>query len=380
MSGSEVAIVGGGVIGLSIAYALARRGVRSTVLDAGDPGRAASWAGAGILSPPPERPTTHPSAALRGLSAKLHAEWAESLREETGIDNGYRVSGGVDIAWTEAEARDLLSSAGRWRDEGIAFENLAEVDIRRVEPALNPEIRTAYFLPDRAQIRNPRHLRALADAIAKRGSNIRANSAAIGFDASGGRIDAVLTESDRIACDSVVIAAGPWSGRLLQGLGIAVKTPPIKGEIVLFRADRPIVSRIVEHGKDYLVPRDDGRILAGASEEDAGFDLRSTPEAIRRLIDVAIRLCPALKTVPIERTWAGLRPGSLDTRPYLGAAPGFENLFVASGHRRAGLQLSTGSAEVIADLILGDAPQFDLGPFRVGREPATVEEEEAFRS
>ena len=181
---------------------------------------------------------------------------------------------------------------------------------------------------------------------------------------------AVVTENGEIPCDSVVVAAGPWSGRLLEGLGIAVKTPPIKGEIVLFRADRPIVSRIVEHGKDYLVPRDDGRILAGASEEDAGFDTRSTPEAIQRLIDVAIRLCPALETVEIERTWAGLRPGSLDTRPYLGPAPGFDNLFVASGHRRAGLQLSTGSAEVIADLMLGEVPSIDLSPFRLDREPA----------
>ena len=159
MNTADVVIVGGGVIGLSIAYALAREGVRCAVLDQGELGRAASWAGAGIIAPAPEREPKSPSAALRYLSARLHEEWAKSLRAQTGIDNGYRRSGGVDVAWDENEDHDLRALAGQWRNEGIAFERIEPADFSRVEPELNPDIRVAYFIPDRAQIRNPWHLR-----------------------------------------------------------------------------------------------------------------------------------------------------------------------------------------------------------------------------
>jgi glycine oxidase len=152
---------------------------------------------------------------------------------------------------------------------------------------------------------------------------------------------------------------------------LRVATPPVKGQIVLLRGARPLLSRIVEHGKNYLVPRDDGRVLVGATEEDAGFDTRATPVAVRDLIDEALRLCPALAGAELERAWAGLRPGSLDARPYLGAAPGFRNLFVATGHKRAGLQLSPGTAEVIADLVQDRPPRIDLAPFRLDRPPGT---------
>ncbi len=130
-----------------------------------------------------------------------------------------------------------------------------------------------------------------------------------------------------------------------------------------------MLRRIVEHGNNYLVPRDDGRILVGATEEDAGFDTRTTSEAVRDLIDEAIALCPVLAGAEVERAWAGLRPGSLDTRPYIGPAPGLGNLIVATGHKRAGLQLSPATAEVVADLVLGRPPRIDLVRLR-RRSPA----------
>jgi glycine oxidase len=155
----------------------------------------------------------------------------------------------------------------------------------------------------------------------------------------------------------------------MEGLGVRMATPPLKGQIVLLRSAKPLIRRIVEHGKNYLVPRDDGRILVGATEEDVGFDTRTTSEAMRDLLAEAHRLCPILVNAEVERSWAGLRPGSIDSRPYLGFAPGFENLIVATGHKRAGLQLAPATAEVIVDLILGRPPRVDLKSYRVDREP-----------
>jgi glycine oxidase len=380
MSRSEIIIVGGGVIGLSVAYALAREGIAAMVLDRGELGRAASWAGAGIIAPASNRETNPPWVELRSLSARTYPEWSESLREETGLDNGYRRSGGVDVAGNEEEARALDESVACWRAEAIAFERLGPSEFARVEPMLNPELHSAYFLPDRAQIRNPRHLRALALALEQRGARLRPGVAAVGFESKGRRVTAVQTPEGRVPCEAVVVAAGPWTAALLDPLGIRIRTPPIKGQIVLLRCDPPRLRRIVEHGKNYLVPRDDGRVLAGATEEDAGFDTRPTPVAIRDLIDEALRLCPILAEAEVERAWAGLRPGSLDTRPYLGRAPAFDNLIVASGHKRAGLQLAPGTALVVADMLLNRPPRIDVDPFRLDRKPSAAEGAEAFRS
>jgi glycine oxidase len=376
---SDVVIVGGGVIGLSVAYALSNEGATSTVLDAGEIGRAASWAGAGMIPPFTRRLNHGPMIALRSAGAVLYREWSAALREETGIDNGYRVTGGVDVAATALDESDLRTAAGRWRVEGIAFERLSPEDFPRVEPALNPSLLGGYFLPDRAQIRNPRHLKALKAALEIRGVTLRPQTPLLGFERDGDRVVGLRVESGSIPCGQVVMAAGTWSGGLLEGLGARVPTAPLRGQIVMLRGDRPRLGRIIEHGKNYLVPRDDGRILIGASEEDRGFDTRPTPEVARALIDEAVSLCPVLAEAEVERTWAGLRPGSVDTRPYIGRLPGWSNVVIATGHKRAGLQLAPSTAEVVADLILGRPPRIDLGPFAPGR-PAGPPDDPAFRS
>ena len=377
----DVVVAGGGIIGLSIAFALTRAGLSVAVLDRREPGREASWAGAGMLPPQsdPDRTPSHPTLALRAWSARLYPEWSAILREETGIDNGYRRSGGVDVARTETDERDLKTTAGRWRVEGIAFERLAPADFARVEPALAADLRAVYFLPDRAQIRNPRHLQALAEAVRLRGGVVLPHRGVEGFTTQGDRVTGVRTTEGEIQADTVVVAAGAWSGELLKGLGVAAPTPPVKGQIVLVDCGRPVLRRIVEHGKHYLVPRDDGRVLLGATEEEAGFDVLPTADAFRGLLDVAGSLCPVLAGARVEAVWSGLRPGSLDSRPYIGPAPGFRNLVVAAGHRRAGLQLSPATAELVADLVLGRPPRLDLAYFRVGRSPAPPSED-VFRS
>ncbi len=368
MRSADVVVIGGGVIGLSIAYCLSREGVTVTVLDRDGLGRGASWAGAGMIPPHVERLKTNPTIELRSWSAVLYPEWSQALLAETGIDNGYRKTGGVDVGLDLSEDNELKTSAGRWRNEKIVYERLEPRDFGRVEPALNPELRVAYYLPDRAQIRNPRHLKALIEALRGREVDLRPGSAVLGFESISGRVTGVKLESETLACGQVIVSAGAWTSGLLAGLGVEVPTPPLKGQIVLLRSDRPLIRRIVEHGKNYLVPRDDGRVLVGATEEDAGFDNRTTAEAVRDLLAEAHKICPILATAGIERSWAGLRPGSIDSKPYLGFAPGFANLIVATGHKRAGLQLAPASAEVITDLALGRPSRVDLSPYRLDRE------------
>jgi glycine oxidase len=342
-------------------------------------GRAASWAGAGLIPPFRQRTTGGPMTELRSWGAVLYRDWSAALLEETGIDNGFRLSGGVDVAANIGDEAELRTAAGRWRVEGIAFEPIEPADFARIEPALNPELSRAYYLPDRAQIRNPRHLKALEAALVGRGVALVSNNPVVGFVRRRDRVESIQTESQMVGCGQVVMAAGAWSGGLLDGLGLRIPTPPLKGQLALFRSERPLLRRIVEHGKNYLVPRDDGRVLVGASEEDVGFDTRATPRPIRDLIDEALFLCPILAEAEVERTWAGLRPGSIDTRPYIGRAPGFANLIVATGHKRAGLQLAPSTAEVVADMVLGRPPRIDLAAFAPDR-PVGPSEDPAHRS
>ncbi len=367
MKSTDLVVIGGGVIGLSIAYSLAKRGIRATVLDRQGMGRGASWAGAGMLPPFLCRNPISPMVELRSWSAVLYREWSAELRERTGQDNGYRVCGSIEIALEPAEVQEIKTAAGRWRVEGIRYERLAAQDLQNLEPALNPSCLHAFLVPDRAQIRNPWHLRALEAANRSLGVEIIPDLLVHRLNVQGRRVISIETENGRLSCGQVVVAAGAWSGGLLKELRIELPTPPLKGQMVLFQHDHAVVRRIIERGKMYLVPRMDGRILMGATEEDAGFDTRTTQEGQQSLIGQALTICPALAQAKVEQSWAGLRPGSLDTRPYLGLISEYDNLWVATGHKRAGLQLAPASAEVIANLIIGHDPGMDLTAFSPGR-------------
>jgi len=298
---ADVVIVGGGVVGLSVAYALARDGIASTVLDRGEMGRAASWAGAGILPPPSGRSEVSPEAGFRTLSARMHADWAEALLEETGLDNGYRPCGGLDLAFDHLELAELAESAAIWDSEGVAYEWLDLEDLRRLEPAISDRIQASAFLPGRAQIRNPWHLRALAVACERRGVLQKPGCPAIGFRCNGGSISAVETTEGVIACGAVVACAGPWTEGLLVQLAERLPTPPVRGQIALLKLERPGFRRVIERGPRYLVPRDDGRVLVGSTEEDAGFDARTTTEGIHGLLRQDADLDEVLEDAPARR-------------------------------------------------------------------------------
>jgi len=367
----DVLILGGGVIGLSLAYELARGGARVRVVDRGLPGQEASWAGAGILPPAIQRPNDHPYQQLTGLSHTLHRQWSEQLREETGVDNGYRRSGGLYVARTREETEALREVANDFRDRGIEVEEVSPGSLGDMEPALAaaaPAIATALLLPDECQLRNPRHLKALLLACASRGVTVEAGVEVEQCHLRGGRIDSLAANGGVLRAKRYCVAAGAWTRILLARLGLALAIKPIRGQIVLLAAPRPVLQRIVNEGSRYLVPRPDGRLLIGSTEEDAGFEKRNTAAAVGGLIEFAASLAPVLASASVERVWSGLRPATRDGLPYLGSVPGIDNLFVAAGHFRGGLHLSTGTAVVMACLLRDEAPPIDLAPFRLDRD------------
>jgi glycine oxidase len=364
----DLLIVGGGVVGLSLAYETAAAGLSVRVIDRAEPGREASWAGAGILPPGGDAPTNDPVLQLLRLSNRLHAEWSERLLDETGVDNGFRRSGGLYLARDSATNDDLQQTAREWRALGVTVQALGTADLAEIEPALEPRnMLSCYWLRDEAQLRNPRHLKALLAGCARRGVEISPGVAAEAFRCDGGRVTAVETTGGGVSAGQVCITNGPWAKTLLARLGVTVAIKPIRGQMVLLNSPKPGLRRIVNDGPRYLVPRGDGRVLVGSTEEDAGFDKRTTAEGVSGLLDFALELSPELKSAQVEQTWAGLRPATLDGLPYLGRMPGLDNAFVAAGHFRSGLQLSPGTAVLMSQLIQDLPPEVDLSPFSVER-------------
>jgi glycine oxidase len=350
----DVLVLGGGVVGLTTAWFLAR-------------------AGAGIVPPGDVAHARTPYDQLRAHSASMFPALSQTLREQTGIDNGYFVCGGLELPG------DSPPDTATWRDEGVAFEYLQPDALHRLEPRLAADVDAAWFLPAMAQLRNPRHLQALEAVCVRLGVTLCPHRPARGWQRHGSRVTAVETDAGRLEADQVLIAAGAWTDELMRPLGWTPGVRPVRGQIVLLDTGIPGVRPVVLEGKRYLVPRADGRVLIGATEEEAGFDARPTADGVAELLAFAARVAPALRDAPLERCWAGLRPASLDGLPYLGRVPGFDNLFVAAGHFRSGLQLSPATGLVMKELLLGETPTIALDDFRPDRPPAAPHQT-AFRS
>jgi glycine oxidase len=370
----DVLIIGGGVIGLTTAYFLAREGVRVEIVDKDDFGQEASWAGAGILPPGNPALARTPIDQLRAHSAALFPTLSADLRERTGIDNGYLRCGGLEFVGESDEA-----DANEWRGEGITFEPLESKDLRLMEPALAAELGTAYHLPEMAQLRNPRHLKALLGGCQALGVQLRAGCPVQGFEIQGQRVTAVKTDRSQLAAGRFLLATGAWTDPLLEPIGWRPGIHPVRGQIALLNTGVSLFRRILLWGARYLVPRPDGRVLIGSTEEDAGFEKRTTAGAIGELLTLGGQLVPRLAEAHLERCWAGLRPGSPDGLPFLGPVLGMENLFIAAGHFRAGIQLSPATGLVMKEMLLGQPRTVPLESFRLDRAQRSPHQA-AFRS
>lgn len=355
----DILLIGGGVTGLTTALKLADRGVSVTLIDRQSAGREASWAGAGMLPPGNLSFAVTPEARLRAYSHSLWNDFAADLLERTGIDSGYHICGAVEVFATGDES-DSREQFRKWSEEKIRFQLLARADAERLVADLNPQFDSVAFLPDFGQIRNPRHMQALQAACRQRGVEIIEHSEFVNLVVDHDRVAEVRLSNRTLQFDRVCITAGAWSTSILKPLGFRIPIKPIRGQIVQLQLPAQPFRCVIESGRRYLVPRRDGLILVGSTEEDVGFVKQNTTEGVASLLDFARAMVPALAQAEVVRSWAGLRPGSPDELPLLGAVPGFSNLFVGAGHFRSGLQMSPASGTILADLMLGLKPVISL--------------------
>jgi glycine oxidase len=303
----------------------------------------------------------------------LHPGWSERLQAETGVDVGFQRCGGVYLAYDRGEAAALAGMAFEAEAAGVPVESWSNDEIVRREPALQELLArekplTAKFFPGECQIRNPRFVRALRLACEHVGVNVRPNVRVARWETESRRLVAVTSaQGERIAAEAFVAAAGAWTQQLLASLGAAPEIFPIRGQMLLYESPEPRLRSVLNVGSRYFVPRADGLVLVGATEEEVGFQKANTAEGIAELRRFAERTLPSLTGREPLKVWAGLRPATFDGLPYLGRVPGLENLFVAAGHFRAGLTLAPGTAVVLADELCGQTPAVELQPFRIGR-------------
>jgi glycine oxidase len=367
--------IGGGVVGLTIAWRLARAGASVTLLERAECGREASWAGAGVLSPPnPHRKDAVAQLQLRSLA--MYPAFCETLLATTGIDPEYERCGELELAFDETGLRSLRSdaeaAAGRALPAGEpSFEMLDPQAAREFEPAASPEILGAMLCRETAQVRNPRLLRALQQACTAAGVNIREHTPVQTLLRDGNRVHGVrvgIAAGEELLADTVILCGGAWSSQLDDRLQTLMPVIPVRGQMLLMQLDRRPFKPIIARGKTYLVPRRDGHVLLGATEEkEAGFEKRCTPKGINSLITKGLQLVPSLAQADVVGTWSGLRPGTPDDMPYIGPVPGFDGLIAATGHFRTGLSLAPATAEVVLSIMENRAYDLDLSAAAPGR-------------
>ncbi len=362
---ADVIIVGGGVIGCAIAYNLSKAQVKTLVIDKAEVvGREASWAGAGILSS--RAYTREPYAELCRESLAIFPSLTEALREQTRIDIEFTQSGGIAVFFSEEDRRELFGLAKRRIDRGFKAEMLTSEQVRELEPAVSAAVIGGVRFPDDAQVRNPKLVKALAAGAALLGAKFLFGNPVTGFLRENDRIVGVEVDGKTIRGDTIVIAAGCWSGKIAALLGYQLPIKPSRGQIVLVEAMSPILGHTIDGLGFYVVSRSDGKILIGATVEFAGYDKRTTVKGVRQMVEAGIALVPELAKKTFVQTWAGLRPYAKG-KPYLGKVPGFENVIVASGHFKNGILLAPITGKLISELITTGNPSMSLDPFRLSR-------------
>lgn len=341
----NVLIIGAGASGLSAALALLQRGYRVVVLDRGTAGAESSWAGGGILSPLLPWDYAEPVSQLALRSMAGFGTWIAEVETRSGCATEFWRCG-MDVL-----APAQLDKALAWcQTHGISA---------RFDPS---ESGSRLRLPEIAQVRNPRLLAALREAVLKLGGTIHTHCAVETLQSQAGQVTAHAT-CGIFAAERLVLAAGAWSGLALPGLPGVPNIRPIRGQMLLFKLDPGVLSTILYRDGLYVIPRRDGHILVGSTLEDVGFDKSTDAATARRLHAEAVALLPALADAVPIRQWAGLRPGSPDNIPVIGRHPDFDNVFINAGHYRYGVTMAPASAELLADLMEGKTPALDPAPY-----------------
>jgi glycine oxidase len=345
----DVAIAGGGLIGSAIALELAQAGLSVGVFEKGEPGREASWASAGILSPAPEAPGMIPIVPLAKASMGLYPGFVANVEEMSGQSVGFRPFGTMDALFSRDASRDLSTLIALHHGLGLRAEPLRPEEARELEPALSPEVEAAALRPEEASVDNRALTRAVLLAAQKSGAEIFPNHDAEAIWREKGRCAGLKLRDENVSAKWTIIAAGCFSANI-KGVAAYAPVRPAKGQMVSMRADDLKIERVLWSEKIYIVPRNDGRILAGASVEYVGFDKHVTAGAVEKILSDAIELVPGLANARIEETWAGLRPDSPDHLPILGPTD-LDGLLMATGHFRSGVLLTPVTARLMREWI-----------------------------
>lgn len=372
---TDVLIIGGGIIGLSCAWHLAREGLRVTVVERHRCGREASWAGAGML----DCPSWHRRDTFLELvrqSLRMYPAFVDELRERSRINPEYVRCGSLSPLLTDQQlqmARRRVEETERHcgREAVQLLRLLTPEQAREREPALNltPEVRAVLHAPASAQVRNPRLLEALLTACTQLGVTLLEEHEVHALLRDGERVTGVRCGQSTLHGGHVLLAAGAWSSLIEHAPGTRLPVYPVRGQMILMHMHPRPFTHLITRGRCYLVPRLDGQILLGATEEhESGYEKRNTLAGLEALMSRATQLVPAIAQATVLGSWSGLRPGTPDRRPFIGAVPGAPGLWAATGHYRSGLILAPVTGAIMTDLIVRGRTPHDLDGLTPGRE------------
>jgi len=349
-------IIGAGAVGLASALELARRGARVTLLDRSRAGAESTWAGGGILSPLLPWQYGEAVNALSEYSRALFPDWIARQQTLCGLDAEYHASGMLVLP------PYALADAAAW-----CARHAWRCEVRRSGEFLAATAEESLWLPDVAQVRNPRLIHVLRGAAIASGVRIVESVEVTGLVFEAGKISRVTTSKGDFSAAAFVVAAGAWTGSLPGLEALATRVFPVRGQMLLFKLPpeslRTSLPTIVLQNGRYLIPRQDGHVLAGSTLEWSGFDKSTTDSARQALLAFAAGIVPALSEQVLVKHWSGLRPGSPENVPIIAPHPGFANLFINSGHFRYGVTMAPGSARLLADLIEGKQTAISAAPY-----------------
>jgi len=367
---ADVVIIGAGVIGLTIARALGQRGVRELMLiERGGPGAEASWAAGGILAPQVEVDHQDEFLQLACASRDLYPEFAESLKEETGVDVELDTTGTLCLGFTSKDEGELRRRYEWQHGEGLAIEWLTGDEARRLEPCVSVEVRCGLRFPKDFQVENRRLVGALVRANEESGTHLVTGSSVTAIRIKNERVCGVETSNGFVDTAVVVVAAGAWASSIESPDAKlpAVTIEPVRGQMLCFEALPQIARHVLYSSRGYLVPRRDGRLLAGSTAEHVGFEKRVTNEGVNAIKSMALEIVPGVAMLPLMDSWAGFRPRAQDGLPVIGSCEGIAGLFYATGHYRNGILLAPITGKVIADAIVDRVVPENLKAFSPDR-------------
>jgi glycine oxidase len=362
----EVLIIGGGVIGLSIAREIWKQGARRiTVIERGEIGKESSYAAGGMLAPHAETDKIDDFFYFCRESLGLYSRFAAELLDETGIDIELDQEGTLYLAFNEDDVREIRHRFEWQQNAGLKVERLSPTEIHKLEPFCSPDVLEGLFFPNDWQVENRKLLHALQKFCELNQIKVRENTEITNLLLENGRVCGAAAGRDRFLAEKVILATGAWTS-LIKADGFSLpKVIPIRGQMIGFQTAKRLFSKVIYSPRGYLIPRRDGRILAGATSEDAGFDKSVTDLAGEILRENALEIAPSLVNLEISESWTGLRPFAPDGLPIVGEIR--ENLLIAAAHYRNGILLAPATAEILAQKVVNNSDSRYFEAFGPGR-------------